>query len=254
MPTWDPKQYLQFESERTQPCIDLVARIPELTARVAVDLGCGPGNSTRVLARRFPQARLIGIDNSKAMIQRAAEALPAVEFHQADAATWTADEPCDVIFSNAAFQWIEKHEVLLPHLMQQLAPGGVLAVQMPRNFQSPTHQILRELALSQRWSNKLAAREPYWVQEPAFYYDVLAPITSRVELWETEYIHILPDSDAIVEWYKGTGLRPYLDALSPAEQSEFLAAYRARLEEAYPRQPDGRVLFPFLRIFFIAVR
>ena len=254
MPNWDPKQYLRFEKERTQPCIDLVNRIPEVEARMVVDLGCGPGNSTKVLARRFEHARVIGIDSSAEMIERAKRDAEGFEFQQGDAATWVGDGPCDVILANAVFQWVEKHEVVMPHLVGQLRKGGVLAVQMPRNFQSPTHQMLRELARSARWRDKLEAREPYWVQEPSFYYDVLSAICERVELWETEYIHVLPDVDAIVEWYKGTGLRPYLEALGAEEQKEFLAAYRARLQTAYLKQKDGRVLFPFLRIFFIAVR
>jgi trans-aconitate 2-methyltransferase len=127
-------------------------------------------------------------------------------------------------------------------------------VQMPRNFQSPTHQILRQLARDSQWSGKLESREPYWVQEPAVYYDVLQPISSALEIWETEYIHAMPDHEAIVEWYKGTGLRPYQEALDAAEQDQFLTQYLAQLKDAYPKQKDGQVLFPFLRIFFIARR
>jgi len=254
MPSWDPAQYLRFSKQRTQPCIDLLNRIEIDRVDNAVDLGCGPGNSTEQLAKRFPNAAITGLDNSADMIQRARKDYPKFQFDQADAATWKSERPCDVILSNAVFQWVERHEILLPHLMKQLRPGGVLAVQMPRNFQSPTHQILRQLASDPHWSSKLEPREPYWVQEPAFYYDVLQPVSSSLEIWETEYIHVMPDHEAIVEWYKGTGLRPYLEALNASEQETFLQQYLVRLKESYPRQKDGQVLFPFLRIFFVARR
>jgi trans-aconitate 2-methyltransferase len=254
MPTWDPKQYLQFERQRTQPCIDLVTRIDTEPVNYAVDLGCGPGNSTAVLDKRFPSAKILGVDNSVSMIERAKKDYPACSFTQADATTWTSERPCDVILANAVFQWTGHHETLFPRLVQQLRPGGVLAIQMPRNFQSPTHQILRELARSDRWKSKMSEREPYWVQPPGFYYDVLSPVCSKLEIWETEYQHMMPDHDAIVEWYKGTGLRPYLEALNSQEQTEFIDEYRARLKAAYPRQKDGMIVFPFLRTFFVAVR
>ncbi|MFT3788449.1 MAG: trans-aconitate 2-methyltransferase [Tepidisphaeraceae bacterium] len=252
MPKWDPQQYLRFERERTQPCIDLVNRIEVDDVSYAVDLGCGPGNSTEVLARRFPAAKVLGLDNSPAMIERAKRDRPSISFDVADASTWTSDRPCDVILSNAVFQWIDRHAALLPRLLNQLRPGGVLAVQMPRNFQSPTHQILRRVATSPRFASTLTAREPYWVKSPADYYDLLAPIAASVEIWETEYIHAMPDHDAIIEWYRGTGMRPYLEALDADEQLAFVDAIKQQLVEAYPKQTDGRVLFPFLRIFFVA--
>jgi trans-aconitate 2-methyltransferase len=152
------------------------------------------------------------------------------------------------------FQWVGDHQTLFPHLVTQLRPGGALAVQMPRNFEAPTHTILRELARTPPWASRMSAREPYWVKTPSFYYDVLSPVSTTLDLWETEYQHVLPDHHAIVEWYKGTGLRPYLEALPPDEHPAFLEALEARLVEAYPRLADGRVLFPFLRLFFVAVR
>jgi len=254
VPTWDPKQYLAFDRERTRPCLDLLARIETDPVRYAVDLGCGPGNSTIALARHFPGADILGLDSSPAMIERARHDHAELRFDVADATRWATDRPCDVILSNAVFQWVDDHDTLFPRLVAQLRPGGALAVQMPGNFEAPTHRILRELARTEPWASKTSAREPYWVQAPAFYYDVLSPVTSTLDVWETEYQHVLPDHHAIVEWYKGTGLRPYLEALSPAEQPAFLEALEARLVEAYPTQADGRVLFPFLRIFFVAVR
>lgn len=254
MPSWDPKQYLRFARERTQPCIDLANRIERAEVRYAADLGCGPGNSTKVLAERFPDAQIVGVDSSKQMVDRASADLPEFTFEVADVTKWEADEPCDVILSNACFQWVEDHGTLLPRLMTQLSEGGQLAVQMPRNFQSPVHKILRSLATSTPFNAKLSQREPYWVKEPGFYYDVLRPVSSQLELWETEYIHVLDDHEAIIEWYKGTGMRPYLEPLSEDEQKMFIERCREELLRAYPKQADGRVLFPFLRIFFVATK
>jgi len=219
-----------------------------------VDMGCGPGNSTEKLAGRFPEAEVWGVDNSPEMIERARRDYTKLRFELGDARDWKSHRPCDVILSNAAFQWAPEHETLLPRLVGQLRTGGALAVQMPRNFQSPTHQILRRLAREAKWAAKMQEREPYWVKEPGFYYDVLRDVCTSVELWETEYIHVMPDHEGIVEWYKGTGLRPYLEALDASEQEAFLGEYLEQLREAYPRQSDGRVLFPFLRLFFVAVR
>ena len=254
MPSWDPKQYLRFERERTQPCIDLVNRIDLAKVEYAVDVGCGPGNSTQVLAKCFPDAELLGVDSSQQMIDRALADYSEFQFEVADAAKWTSDRPCDVILSNACFQWLGNHEKLFPRLIDQLREGGQLAVQMPRNFQSPTHKILRSLATSPPFSAKLDQREPYWVKEPGFYYDTLRPICSRVELWETEYVHVLDDHEAIIEWYKGTGMRPYLEPLDADEQKRFIDRCREELIRAYPKQVDGRVLFPFLRIFIVATK
>lgn len=254
MPNWDPNQYLRFERERTQPCIDLVNRINVEQANFAVDLGCGPGNSTRVLATRFSHCAILGVDSSKQMIQRARADMPAFKFEVGDAAAWQGEREYDILLSNACFQWIEDHEPLFRRLMSQLRVGGQLAVQMPRNFQSPTHKILREVATSPPFSSKLDQREPYWVKEPSFYYDVLESIASRVEIWETEYVHVLDDHDAIIEWYKGTGMRPYLEPLKEGDQKLFIDRVREGLLGAYTKQKDGKVLFPFLRIFIVATK
>jgi trans-aconitate 2-methyltransferase len=254
MSNWDPKQYLRFERERTQPCIDLVNRIDLPKVEYAADLGCGPGNSTQVLARHFPDAEIVGIDSSKQMIERARIDRPEFVFEVADAAKWEADQPCDVILSNACFQWLGEHEKLFPRLMNQLTEGGQLAVQMPRNFEAPVHKILRSLATSPPFNAKIDQREPYWVKEAGFYYDILRPVSSQLELWETEYVHVLDDHDAIIEWYKGTGMRPYLEPLDAGEQMQFIDRCREELVKAYPKQSDGRVLFPFLRIFFVATK
>ena len=256
MPSWDSTQYLRFANERTQPAVDLAARIAvEAPARV-VDLGCGPGNSTAVLARRWPGAALTGLDNSASMLAAAAKALPAAKWIAGDIARWEPDALCDVVFSNAALQWVPDHRREFPRLLRHVAPGGALAVQMPANIDAPPHRIMRELASSAAWQSHFQTLPREWhVHAPEFYYDILSPHASRVELWTTDYYHVLADLDAIVEWYRGTGLRPWLEALpDDATRTSFLGAYRARLVPYFPSRADGKVLFPFHRLFVIAYR
>jgi trans-aconitate 2-methyltransferase len=236
--------------------VDLVARIPleETRVRCAADLGCGPGNSTAVLAGRFPHAQITGVDHSAAMLERARGECPGLRFEEADVRTWRASGPMDVILSNAVFQWIEHHEQLLPRLLEQLSAGGVLAVQLPRNLDAPWHELMREVASTGPWAGKISGRSPDAVQTPEWYFDLLRPICAEVDLWETEYIHVMADHEAIVEWGRGTALRPYLDALDPAEQERFLSRYLEAIRRAYPARPGGEVLFPFRRIFFVATK
>ncbi len=258
MPTWDSTQYLKFAAERTQPAIDLAARIALTSPCRAVDLGCGPGNSTEVIARRWPGAELTGLDNSPAMIATAKKDFPQRTWLVGDIATWSAsaDVLPDVIFSNAALQWIPDHARVLPHLFKQLAPGGALAFQVPANFNAPAHRIMRELGASATWRESFRSPVREWhVEEPPFYYNVLAPHATQLELWTTDYLHILPGPEGIVEWYRGTGLRPWLDALpNDAARTQFTADYLAEITKAFPCQSDGRVLFPFRRLFVIAYR
>jgi trans-aconitate 2-methyltransferase len=253
---WDPDQYLRFERERTQPCRDLVARLGERTPGRIVDLGCGTGTSTATLRARWPDAHLLGLDSSSEMIAAARRSDPRTEWVEADIAAWAPREPFDLIFSNAALHWLPDHEHLFPRLMQLLAPGGALAVQMPTNAESPAHRSVREVAATPPWPGRWV-RPPYVasVGAPAAYYDLLAPHARTVELWQTEYQHVLPDAGAILEWIKGTTLRPYLDALPDAAQrTEFLSEVGRRLAPGYPPRADGQVLFPFRRLFFIAGR
>ena len=240
---WNAGQYLRFADERTQPCRDLAARVSVAQVHSVVDLGCGPGNSTVVLAERWPAAELTGLDNSPEMLRAAAAAHPEWNWVEGDIATWAAGPAGlhDVVFSNAALQWTPDHAVVLPNLLTHVAAGGALAFQMPA-YDGPAHRLLREMAgpVAGDWHT----------HDIAYYYDVLAPHSSRLDLWETEYQHIMEDHSAIVEWYKSTGLRPYLAALGDGEARErFLADYLTGIERIYPRRPDGRVLFPFRRIF-----
>jgi trans-aconitate 2-methyltransferase len=259
MPTWDADIYLRFAEERTRPCRDLAARVAIDAPRRVVDLGCGPGNSTQVVAERWPDAQVVGLDSSREMIVAAAKAYPGWQFELADIAAWSADsdERPDVVFSNAALQWVPDHAALFPRLLEQVAPGGALAVQVPANLHAPAHRLMRELAASANWRDRLpAAGVREWnVHEPPYYFDALAPRAARVDLWTTEYIQVMPSAEAIVDWYRGTGLRPFLDALSTdAEREQFSAEYLAAIGTAYPPQANGQVLFPFRRLFVIAYR
>lgn len=256
MPTWDSAQYIKFTSERTRPAQDLVARIALEAPRRIVDLGCGPGNSTAVLRQRWPDAEIWGIDNSTAMIDAARPSDPKVHWQIADIATWSASVACTVIFSNAALQWVPNHARVLPQLFAQLENGGALAFQVPANIDAPAHRLMRELAESPRWRSRFPSLVREWHVESAFsYHDIFAPLTSRVDFWYTDYLHVLSGPEAIVEWYRGTGLRPWLEAL-PDERSrhEFASDYLNAISTEFPRQPDGRVIFPFRRFFLIAYR
>lgn len=253
MPSWNTSQYLQFADERTRPAKDLIQRIALGQPGRIIDLGCGPGNSTAALIDRWPDATTTGLDHSPDMITAAKNSYPKNQWITGDIASWTPDQPYDLIFSNAALQWVPEHRALLPRLIRQVAPGGALAVQVPANLAAPAHRLMRELAASPAWQNHFPRQVREWlVHDPAFYYDVLSPLAGRIDLWTTEYMHVMVGPDAIVEWYKGTGLRPFLDLLSPVDQPHFLTDYRALLASAYPRRADGRVIFPFLRLFFIA--
>lgn len=258
MPTWNSNQYLKYSHQRTQPAIDLAARIDIAHPRRVVDLGCGPGNSTAVLARRWPYAHITGLDNSPPMIAAARQAQPGGHWIQADIASWeaTPDDKPDILFSNAALQWVGDHAHLMPHLLHQLNPGGALAVQMPANSDAPPHRLMHRLAASSMWRSAFKVTPVEWhVHEPDFYYDLLAPLAARMDLWCTDYLHILEGVTAIVDWYAGTGLRPWLDALpdDPTRQ-RFLADYEAGLRPHFPPRRDGRVIFPFRRLFIVAYR
>ena len=252
MPAWSAAQYLKFGDERTRPSRDLVARIEVAQPARVIDLGCGPGNSTEVLAERWPAAEITGLDNSRRMIEAARAAHPERRWLEADVAAWAAEEggaTFDVVFSNAALQWLPDHASLLPRLMRRVAPGGALAFQMPAH-DAPAHCLMRSLAEAR------ALRVADWhSHDPAFYYDVLAAGCARVDLWETEYQHVMAGAEGIVEWYRGTGLRPFLDALgTDVERERFTVEFLEGMRQAYPKRADGRVLFPFRRVFAIACR
>jgi trans-aconitate 2-methyltransferase len=253
--TWDPERYLTFGDQRTRPARDLVARVPlEKAGRVA-DLGCGPGNSTALLAKRWPEAAIVGVDNSPEMLAEARATGIRATWVEADIGAWTPDGPLDLLYSNAALHWLGDHATLLPRLMGQLRAEGVLAVQMPRNFAAPSHVLLRETAASGPWADRLAGiLEGRPVAAPEWYYDLLAAHAQALDIWETEYLHVLEGDDPVLRWTRGTALRPIAQALDPEQFAAFEAAYAARLRAAYPRRADGRTLFPFRRLFIVAQR
>lgn len=255
--SWSAKQYVAFEDERTRPVRDLLAALPPIDARSVIDLGCGPGNSTEALAARYPQAKISGIDSSGDMIDAARRRLPHLNFAVEDLQAWQDPGPFDVILANAVLQWIANHDVLLPALITKLAPGGALAVQMPDNLNEPAHRLMREIAADGPWSRELAAssaaRAP--LPDAAWYYDLLRPLCSKIDLWRTTYHHLLSGgAPAVVEWFKGSGLRPFLEPLNAAQRSAFLDRYNAAIAEAYPPVSDGSVLLPFPRVFLTAIR
>lgn len=256
MTTWDSTQYLKFAQERTQPSVDLAARVSLTSPLTIVDLGCGPGNSTEVLAQRWPQARLTGVDSSREMLAKARKDHPQWLWEEADIATWTPPSPVDLIFANASLQWVADHARLLPRLLNLVKPGGALAVQVPSHSLRGTHQWMRDLARSEGWVKFFPGEQPRWYGETVgFYYDVLASISARLDLWETDYIHVLDGPEGVVEWYRGTGLRPWLDQLTRQEdRARFLMEFEAIVAREFPRRPDGKVLFPFRRVFFVAYR
>ena len=255
MHDWDAGHYLRFADERTRPAFDLVGRIAIAAPAHIVDLGCGPGNSTAILRERWPEADITGLDSSAAMLERARRDHPGIRFAAGDIAAWTPERRYDLVFSNAALQWVGGHERLLPHLLDVVAENGALAVQMPRNHDFATHALMRQAAAEGPWHARLAdARAPSPVQPPEFYYDVLAPLCRRVVLWETDYIQVMDGVPAIIEWLRGTGLRPFLERLDPDEQRAFLDRYAGLLEAAFPKRSDGKILLPYPRLFFIAMR
>ncbi len=252
-PGWDPAQYLRFADERLRPALDLIARIPHPSPRRVVDLGCGAGNALPVLAARFPGAEILGVDGSPAMLAKAAAGSGGFRTELADIARWSPTAPVDVIFSNAALHWLTGHESLFPRLLRCLAPGGVLAVQMPAMHEAPFRTLQSQVAAEGSWAARLVgiASSPPILGTEA-YYDLLAPRVAALELWLTEYLHVLRGPDPVVQWAMGTSLRPFLDALEEPERGGFLAAYAAALRPLYPPRADGAVLLPFRRLFILA--
>jgi trans-aconitate 2-methyltransferase len=256
MTDWNVRQYLRFEDERTRPSRDLLAQVSLTRARLAIDLGCGPGNSTELLVERYPDAEIVGLDSSPDMLRQARERLPKCSFTQADLATWTPKEPADLLFANAVFQWVADHPAVLRRLVQALPQGGVLAVQMPDNTSEPALALMREIAGNGPWAANAALAEAARADlpTPEFYYDLLKPLCARVDIWHTIYNHVMAGPEGIVEWFKGSALRPFISALDAGMREGFLAAYRTQITRHYTRRFDGRVLLKFPRLFIVATR
>ncbi|WP_201196265.1 trans-aconitate 2-methyltransferase [Pseudomonas fluorescens] len=255
--TWSAKQYVAFEDERTRPARDLLAALPPGDVRSAIDIGCGPGNSTQLLVERFSGATVRGVDSSADMIEAARQRLPQVQFDTVDIGSWNDSGPFDVIFANAVLQWLPDHDTLLPSLVARLTEGGSLAIQMPDTLDQPSHRLMREVAADGPWASQLAdaAGQRTDIASASDYYSMLKPHCSRVDVWLTTYHHPLAQgASGVVEWFKGSGLRPFLHPLDDTEKTQFLEQYLAAVEQAYPVLPDGSVLLPFPRLFIVATR
>ena len=255
--TWSAKQYVAFEDERTRPARDLLAALPPGDVRSAIDIGCGPGNSTQLLVERFSGATVRGVDSSADMIEAARQRLPQVQFDIVDIGSWNDSGPFDVIFANAVLQWLPDHDTLLPSLVARLTEGGSLAIQMPDTLDQPSHRLIREVAADGPWASQLAdaAGQRTDIASASDYYSMLKPHCSRVDVWLTTYHHPLAQgASGVVEWFKGSGLRPFLQPLNDTEKTQFLEQYLAAVEQAYPVLPDGSVLLPFPRLFIVATR
>src|SRR5215471_12389046 len=253
---WSAQQYLKFEDERTRPPRDLLAQVPLEYPRRVVDLGCGPGNSTELLIKRFPDAEIIGIDSSPDMVRQARERLPRCTFVEGDVSTWTPEQGTDLLFGNAVFQWVPDHPKVLARLLQSLPAGGVLAVQMPDNTKEPAIMLMEKVAASGPWAHAIAranaARND--LPRPEDYYDLLRPLCSGIDIWHTHYNHIIENAAGVVEWFKGSGLRPFLAPLDAAMRATFTAKYTDEITHAYPPLCDGKVMLKFPRLFIVAVR
>lgn len=257
--SWDPNRYAQFSNHRLRPALELLERIPTSDPGAIYDLGCGSGEITALMAERWPHAAVVGVDNSPEMLDKARQQPGSVRWIEADIATWQPERPPDLIYSNATLQWLDDHDKLFPRLMDMLAPGGCLAVQMPQSWPLPSHRLMREtLAGGGPDGTPIGpaslrqALDHVWVADAPHYFDLLAPLAQSVDIWETDYLQILTGNNPVLEWVSGTGLRPVLNGLSDDERDAFLSAYSARLLEAYPPRADGTTLYPFRRLFIVA--
>jgi trans-aconitate 2-methyltransferase len=252
---WNPAQYHRFADARLRPAIDLLARITHAEPTTIYDLGCGSGRTTDLLARRWPAARVVGVDASAKMLASARQKFPRLDFVQADLACWSPNSPADLLFSNAALQWLDDHPTLVRRFIGLLRPGGQFAVQMPHNHDQPSHRAIIAAAEAGPWRQRLRPLlRPSPVSSTAQYYTMLAPQSRHLDIWETTYVQILEGINPVAEWTKGTALSPLLEALDGSQRAEFEAAYRALVADAYPPDTAGKTLFSFRRLFFVAER
>ena len=255
MPEWNSEQYLKFINQRTQPAIDLVQRIEIKNPQKVLDIGCGPGNSTKVLKNVFPKAHILGIDSSEDMIKKARETYPDIEFKFMDITDESQNlENIDIIFSNACLQWIPNHREFIPKIFSKLSKGGVLAVQIPLNSQEKLFKIMRETVNEDKWNFSSMSVEPNTTLKCEEYFDILSSLTDNFNIWETVYYHNMPSINAMVEWIKGTRLRPYLNALNSIDAKKFIDEISEKASRVYAKQENGEIIFKFRRFFFTATR
>jgi trans-aconitate 2-methyltransferase len=256
---WDPTQYLKFADHRLRPSLELLGRIPLEAPRVVYDLGCGAGEQARMMAEKWPNATVYGVDSSPQMIEQAGAVPSRVQWAEADVRTWQPAETPDLIYSNAALQWVDGHKELFPRLVGLLAPGGCLAVQVPLSWPMPSHRMMRQMLVdggpdgTPLGTDELRRTvDRKWVDDPEEYYDLLVGLTATIDIWSTEYLQILDGPDPVLEWVTGTGLRPILNGLSESERAIYLEEYARRLRELYPMRANGKTLYPFRRLFIVA--
>ena len=256
MAEWNSDQYLKFKKERTQPSIDLANAIKKEDPIHIIDIGCGPGNSTAVLKKRFQNAHIIGADFSPNMIEKAKADYPDIDFMLFDATKdfEKLEEKYDVVFSNACIQWVPNHKKLLSDMMSILKPNGVLAVQVPMNFEEPIHKIIAEVITRKEWADKIGNGRQFYTLKENEYFDILADISSDFTMWKTIYMHKMPSHQSIIEWYKSTGMKEYLAVLSDEDKTKFEKAVFKEVEKYYPVQKNGEIIFRFPRLFFTAVK
>jgi trans-aconitate 2-methyltransferase len=258
---WDPGQYQKFGDHRLRPALDLLGQVPCAAPALIYDLGCGPGNVTRIIAERWPQAQVIGVDNSPQMLEKARAQASRIEWLEADIHTWEPPSPPDLIYSNATLQWVDGHAELFPRLLSLVSPGGCFAAQMPLSRQMISHRLMVEVLRSERPQGEslgddglIAAMSRKWVLDAEEYYDLLGPGSEATNIWHSEYLQELTGDDPVLEWVTATGLRPVLTGLDDDARAEYVERYRQRLREAYPARAGGVTLYPFRRLFMVAVR
>jgi len=251
---WNSVQYLKFKAERTQPAVDLANRISVVNPKKILDAGCGPGNSTQVLYNKYPDAYILGVDNSEDMIRAAKANYPELDFRLCDISRDLSclDNDFDIVFSNACIQWVPDHRNLLKNLLNLLNSNGVLAVQIPMNYNEPVHKAIGELVSTEKWKEYFTETSVFHTLSQGEYYDLLSEISGEFSIWETVYYHVMKSHNDILEWYRGTGLRPYLSVLPDEKKAEFESDMLQILVRRYPRQKNGDIIFRFPRFFFIA--
>jgi trans-aconitate 2-methyltransferase len=253
---WNPDLYLKYRNERTRPSIDLISKIDiSFHPKSILDIGCGPGNSSQALLQRWPEAILTGIDNSVNMIEKARTSYPNNIWIVADASNFTSDKKYDVVFSNAAIQWIPNHEDLFKRLFQLTNNGGVLAIQVPRFNEMPLSKAIQKVVCKEKWKEAIKGCSEFQTyHDDKYYYDLICSDYKSVDLWQTDYIHILESQYSIIEWIRSTGMKPYLDCLKDEEKPLFENEVLVEIKHDYPIQNDGKVLFPFKRLFMIGYK
>jgi trans-aconitate 2-methyltransferase len=257
---WNPSQYLKFSDHRIRPALELLERVNVDSPRLIYDLGCGSGNITKIISNRWHSATIFGLDNSDEMLAKASTEKSKIQWIKNSIENWSPDELADLIYSNSTLHWINRHEELFPKLLSSLKQGGCLAIQMPLSWEMPSHRLMREtLSNGGKDFRPIGTKELRdsislnWVKSTSWYYDIISKYTTHIDMWETEYLQVLVGDDPVLEWVKGTGLRPILNTLEDKDREIFLFEYRKRLRKAYPTSANGCTLFPFKRLFMVAV-